>query len=94
MTYSLTDVLLVPFINILQSGERTGIDAKKFIGKHYTYREAFRLGYNVLEPEHKLEKLPEEKKLALWNESLTYCPDDRLAYCKAIYFYYLVTNKT
>jgi uncharacterized protein YbaR (Trm112 family) len=92
MTYSLTDVIVVPFCRFLMDGEAKGMDAKKFIGTNWSYREAFRMAYNSLDADSKLEALSHSKKLELWNESLLYCPNDRLNYCKAIHFYYLATK--
>ncbi len=90
METNLTDMLLVPFINMLKESGKDEIKCNEFIGKYYSYREVFRLGYNILEPEHKLEKIPQDAKQKLWDESLKYCSKDRLNWCKAVHFYNLV----
>jgi len=90
MQVSLTDTLLVPLIKILKESENAGLNAEVFIGRHYAHREAYRLGYNILEPEDKLENLSANDKQAMWEKSLKYCPHDRLNWCKAVHFYNLV----
>ena len=90
MQVSLTDTLLVPLIKILKESENAGLNAEVFIGKYYAHREAYRLGYNMLEAENKLENMPTEKKIQLWEKSFIYCSEDRLNWCKAIHFYNLV----
>jgi len=90
MQVSLTDTLLVPLIKILKESENAGLNAEVFIGRHYAHREAYRLGYNILEAVDKLENLPANDKQIIWDKSLKYCPDDRLNWCKAVHFYNLV----
>lgn len=90
MTFSLTDTIVIPFCTFLM--EAKDIDPYKFIGKYWSYREAFRMAYRLLDDSNKLEALSKEKKLKLWEESLINCPNDRLNYCKAAHFYRLVTN--
>jgi hypothetical protein len=90
METNLTDMLIVPFINILKESGKDADQVNDFIGRSYAYREVFRMGYSVLESEHKLEKLTQEAKEKIWNDSLKYCPHDRLNWCKAAHFYKLV----
>jgi hypothetical protein len=90
MQTNLTDMLIVPFVKILKESGKDEVKCNEFIGKYYAYREVFRLGYNILEPEHKLEKMTQDAKETLWNNSLKYCSKDRLNWCKAVHFYNLV----
>ncbi len=84
------DMLIVPFVKMLKESGKDEVKCNEFIGKYYAYREVFRLGYNVLESDHKLEKMPQDAKQKLWDESLKYCEQDRLNWCKAVHFYKLV----
>jgi hypothetical protein len=90
MQTNLTDMLIVPFVKMLNESGKDEVKCNEFIGKYYAYREVFRLGYNILEPEHKLEKMTQDAKETLWNDSLKYCSKDRLNWCKAVHFYNLV----
>jgi hypothetical protein len=90
METNLTDMLIVPFVKMLNESGKDEVKCNIFIGKYYAYREVFRLGYNILEPEHKLEKMTQDAKETLWNDSLKYCSKDRLNWCKAVHFYNLV----
>jgi hypothetical protein len=90
METNLMDMLIVPFVKMLNETGKDELKCNEFIGKYYAYREVFRLGYNILEPEHKLEKMTQDAKETLWNDSLKYCSKDRLNWCKAVHFYNLV----
>jgi hypothetical protein len=60
---------------------------KRCIGNSNVIREMIAAGYKHIENEKPLSLLPYETKLELWNESLTYCPDDRMEWCEALHFY-------
>lgn len=58
---------------------------KSLIGKYEIYRNLFSRFFDLAEM--RLEDLPQEEKLTIWNESKDYCEVDRVKWCKAIIFY-------
>lgn len=58
-------------------------DIKGLLGKYELYRNAFEHGYNLDPTCPKLEDMPKEDKVKLWEESLRYCPEFRLEWCKS-----------
>lgn len=89
---SFTELITIPFCKILMEGEKNGVRPESFLGKSNNYRNIFSRAYNILESGEKLEDLPHDKKLKLWEESLIYCPNDRLRWCMAVHFYKLVKS--
>lgn len=67
-------------------------DYKAKLGALESYRKEFVRNYKRFEAEIGLKNLPEEKKRGLWNESLTYCPSDRLSWCEAVRFFEIATE--
>ena len=77
----ITDVL-EPIIRQLK--EHNGCK-RELIGNSELYRNLFAEWFD--KEGRKLEDLPKEKKVELWNQSKELCPDDRLRWCKAVEFW-------
>ena len=60
-------------------------DKRVFIGRSEIFRNLFSEWHD--KGELRLEDLPQEEKLKLWEESKILCPDDRIRFCKAVRFY-------
>jgi len=87
---SFTEFITIPFCKILMEGEKNGVRPESFLGKSNNYRNVFCKAYNQLERGEKLEDLPQDKKMKLWEDSIKYCPEDRLRWCRSVHFYRMV----
>ena len=60
-------------------------DYRSLIGNSDLYRNLFAEWFD--KEGLRLEDLPQEKKVELWEQSKEFCPSDRVKWCKAVTFY-------
>jgi len=89
---SFTELITIPFVQMLMSSEKEGVDHESFLGIAKCYRDVFSMAYKQFDAGERLEDLQQDKKIELWEASLKYCPDDRLNWCKSVHFYRMVNN--
>lgn len=58
---------------------------RTLIGNSVMYRNVFSEWFD--KDGMKLETMPQDEKVLLWQQSLELCPDDRINWCKAVRFY-------
>lgn len=84
---SFIDKILLPFYNIARNHERLGGSYYELFGVSTLYRKEFARIYDHDTECEKLESMPEPEKTELKNNSIKYCPADRLTWCKAVFYY-------
>lgn len=87
---SFTDLITIPFVQMLMASEKEGVAHEHFLGIAKGYRDIFCTAYNELESGERLEDMSQDKKIELWEASLKYCPNDRLRWCRSVHFYRIV----
>lgn len=80
--YKFIDIVLEPIIKIVKNHQGC---KKTLIGNSELYRNLFAEWFD--KGEMKLEDLPQQKKVELWEESKQFCHANRLEWCKAVTFY-------
>jgi len=87
---SFTELITIPFVQMLMASEKEGVDHESFLGIAKGYRDVFSMAYKQLDEGERLEDLPKDEKIKLWEASLKNCPEDRLGWCKSVHFYRMV----
>lgn len=80
--HSFINLVLDPIIGIVKNHEGCKLT---LIGNSELYRNLFAEWFD--KEGLKLEDLPQEKKVELWEQSKRYCPEFRVEWCKAVEFY-------
>ena len=83
---SFIETVLHPVIKTFKELEtERGFDIPKILGACNSLRNLFAEWFD--KEGSRLEDLPQEKKVELWEKSKEFCPDDRVNFCKAVVFY-------
>jgi hypothetical protein len=98
-----SEKVVTPILSIVLDANQNGVEVGKekikmnvnsFIGNSEMFRNLCKSQYKSYKQIDgvSLENLPQEQKLNLWNESLTYCPEDRIGWCEAVRFFEIATE--
>lgn len=80
--YKFVDLVLGPIIQIVKNHNGCKLT---LIGNSEIYRNLFAEWFD--KEGNRLEDLPQQKKVELWETSKQFCPAHRIEWCKAVTFY-------